>query len=150
MSATTNRTTDWLVPLTRREHNQCFVCGDANPQGLHILFHGRVDGSVIAEFPCASLYRGYDGLLHGGIISCLLDGAMTNCLFAHGVTATTGDLAIRFLHPVKIETPVTVTARLVRSRLPLYVLEAELAQDQTLMARSTGKFMGMRRVEPTI
>jgi acyl-coenzyme A thioesterase PaaI-like protein len=35
-------------------------------------------------------------MLHGGVISSILDGTMTNCLFAHGTVAVTAELRVRF------------------------------------------------------
>ena len=137
----TDRPGDQLLLLSELEHGQCVVCGSNNRQGLRLKFVACPDGSVRAVFPCQSIFQGYDGLLHGGIISCLLDGAMTNCLFSKGIAATTGDLAVRFLHPVAIETPATVTAKVTRSRSPLHIVEAELAQSGRLLVRASGKFM---------
>ncbi len=127
--------------LRNTHHSQCIVCGDANGHGLHLEFSLCDDGSVEATFPCDLSYQGYDGILHGGIISCLLDGAMTNCLFSQGITATTGELVMRFHHPVVAGVPATINARVSKSRSPLHLLEAELIQNDRLMAHATAKFM---------
>jgi uncharacterized protein (TIGR00369 family) len=138
---TTDSVNNQPAPVSKSEHRRCFVCGSENPQGLRLEFAALSDGSVSAVFPCHSVLQGYDGLLHGGIISCLLDGAMTNCLFSKGIIATTGHLEVRFLHPVVIDTPARVIARVTRSRPPLHFVEAELLQGGTLLVRATGKFM---------
>ena len=127
--------------LSEREHAHCIICGAANQQGLRLQFTTLPDGSVETVFPCREVFQGYGGILHGGIISCLLDGAMTNCLFAMGITATTGELALRFLRPVAIDTPAIVRARVKRSHSPLHIVEAELSQGGELCVRATGKFM---------
>ena len=102
------------------------------------------DGAVEAEFACPAQYQGYDGLLHGGITSSLLDGAMTNCLFAHGVVAVTGEMTVRFRHPIAIGQPLVVRARIRRSQSPLHIVEAEIIQGDQVKAKAQGKFMECR------
>lgn len=132
-------------------HRHCIVCGVANRSGLRLEFVSCSDGSVMTIFPCSSLYQGYSGILHGGIISCLLDGAMTNCLFANDITATTGELNIRYLHPVRVGCPAVIRAKIDRSRPPLHIVQAELTQENKLQVRATAKFMdsGPERPEST-
>jgi len=130
---------DQLARTQRRSHSQCVVCGDG--RGLALNFSVDADGTVRATFECQSAYQGYDGLLHGGVIALLLDGAMTNCLFAHGVAALTAEMKVRYRHPVRIGQPVLILARIVQSSAPLFLLESQLFQSGLQCARGTGKFM---------
>jgi len=84
-------------------------------------------------------------LIHGGVVSLLLDGAMTNCMFARNKKAVTGMLSVRYRHPVSVNLMAEISARLVKSAPPLYYLEAELSQEGTIMARANGKFMERSR-----
>ena len=136
---TTNQ--ERLVAIRRCEHAHCYVCNQANGEGLHLDFQTSDDGGVIASFPCGELFQGYDGLLHGGVVSSLLDGAMTNCLFAHEKVAVTSKLSIRFLHPVVVNHPATVRAWVEKSHPPLHVLKAELKQGSKTLAKAEGRFM---------
>jgi len=86
-------------------------------------------------------------LIHGGVVSLLLDGAMTNCMFARNRKAVTGMLSVRYLHPVSVNCAAEISARLVKSSPPLYYLEAEISQDGKVLARATGKFMERRGAE---
>ena len=74
------------------------------------------DGSVEGVFAARAPLEGYSGLLHGGVAAAFLDGAMTNCLFAHGVRALTAELTVRYREPVavpgKITTHATLTDRM--------------------------------------
>jgi len=108
---------------------------------MGLEFRLRADGSVTADFACDADFEGYGGMLHGGVISAIADGAMTNCLFAHGIAAVTAELKVRFRHPMKVGTPLTVTARITRWAEPLFVVEARLVQRGRLKATATGKFM---------
>lgn len=130
-----------LTALRSQSHPQCVVCGRANGHGLGLEFRLVEDGVVEASFACAPAFEGYPATLHGGVISTLLDGAMTNCLFAHGRAAVTAELTVRFRHPVAIGQPVTVRAWIESSLSPLYHLAGELLQAGQVMATAKGKFM---------
>jgi acyl-coenzyme A thioesterase PaaI-like protein len=130
-----------LTATRAREHGGCFVCDPANPRGFGLDFHVNDDGGVSAEFACARVFQGYTHCMHGGVICSLLDGAMTNCLFARGVVAVTAEIQVRFVSPVAVDRPARVTARLDKSYPPLYLLAAELEQDGKAVATAAGKFM---------
>ena len=130
-----------LSELRVHGHERCVVCAPSHPLGLRIEYHVCAEGVVEAEFTCADLFQGYPGQLHGGVITSLLDGAMTNCLFAHGIEAVTAELTVRFLRPVLTDRIAAVNARLSSAFRRLYVLQAELIQDDMEAARAQGKFL---------
>jgi uncharacterized protein (TIGR00369 family) len=141
MSVTTEPAQRVLERTRQAEHPLCIVCGRANECGLGLHFLLRDDGSVEARFECKEHFQGYEGLLHGGVISSLADGAMTNCLFAHGVIAVTAEITVRFRHPIALHACLVVRARITRSQAPLHTVEAEIVQDGLVKAKATGKFM---------
>ena len=133
------------LPATRQQsHPQCFACGPANGHGLGLAFHLARDGAVEASFACEPVFAGYPGMLHGGIICTLLDGAMTNCLFAHGLAAVTVDLNIRFRRPVAVNRTAVVRAWLSSAGSPVHHLSAEVLQDGQVVASATGRFLEQR------
>ena len=123
-------------------HSNCVVCSPANSRSMCLKFAKSDDGGVRASFECDKAFEGYAGMLHGGVITSLLDGAMTNCMFAKGIPAITAELNVRFRHPVIISRLATVRAWVERSSPPLHLLRAELLQDEQLKATALGKFMG--------
>jgi len=127
--------------LGKRAHPNCIACGTERESGFHLEFHALEDGSVEAEFACESEYQGYPDMLHGGVITLLLDGAMTNCLFVHGHEGVTGELKVRFRNPVTIGRPSRIRGWIERELPPFYRLKAELLQDGQVKARATGKFV---------
>jgi uncharacterized protein (TIGR00369 family) len=138
---TTEQMQSDLSELRTRGHERCVVCAPSHPLGLRVEYHVGADGLVHAEFACHQVFQGYPGQLHGGVVTALLDGAMTNCLFAHGIEAVTGELTVRFLRPVLADHVAAVRARLVKAFRRLYVLEAELIQENVTVARAQGKFL---------
>ncbi len=121
-------------------HPGCFVCSRSNPRGLHVRFAPDEDG-VRGEFACDRSFEGYPGVIHGGIVTALLDEAMLHCLLARNLPAVTVDLAVQFRHPVETEVLATVRARIADGAAPLYHLVAELRQAGQLKARARGHFM---------
>ncbi len=127
--------------LRARLHPHCVVCSLDHPGGLCLRFTAAADDTVVANFQLDRVVEGYVGWPHGGITSAILDGAMTNWLFAHGLTGVTAELNVRFRHPVLLEEPANVTARLKNASHPLYELEAQIMQNGQLKARATGRFL---------
>lgn len=121
-------------------HPECVVCSSANIKGLHMEFDVNDDGSVQTTFQCDKSVEGYPGMVHGGIISLILDGAMGNCMFARGLTTVTVEMTTRFRSPLVIEEQAKVLARVTRSSHPLYLLEAEIIQNGKIKATSKGKY----------
>ena len=143
---TTETQQDALREIGSRAHANCVVCGTANGRGLQLVFHLCDDGSVQATFDCERAYEGYANVLHGGVVSALLDGAMTNCLFSHGHPGVTAELLVRFRHPVYTDATATVRAWIERCSPPLHVLKAEVVQNGQLKATGCGKFMEQARL----
>jgi len=130
-----------LARVRRQAHANCIVCGRANERGLGLDFALSDDGSVKADFNCDKFLEGYASILHGGVISSVLDGAMTSCLFARGCSAVTAALEIRFRHLVVTGQTATVRAWVTRAMPPLYVLKAEVSQQGQVKATANGTFM---------
>jgi acyl-coenzyme A thioesterase PaaI-like protein len=122
-------------------HPFCFVCSGSNPMGLALRYSPQPDGSVSASFLGRTALEGYPGLLHGGVIAALLDGAMTNCLFALGYHGLTVELKVHYHVGVAAVEEVSLRAWLEDDSHKLFQLRAELVQDGVVKASATGKFM---------
>jgi len=75
------------------------------------------------------------------VSAALLDGAMTNCLFAYGIEALTAELNVRYRQPVSAAGTITVRGWLIESHGRLHLLGAELRQDGQVKVTALGKFM---------
>ncbi len=138
---TTDLRTEYICKTAHPSHARCIVCGWANPFGLRLAFRLQPDGRVEATFGGNGICEGYPNRLHGGVISLLLDGAMTNCLFAHQCTAVTAKMEVKFRYPVKARVPATVRAWIEKAFPPLYQMKAELEQEGQKKATAKALFM---------
>ena len=130
-----------LKVLQAEVHPYCLVCSGSNPFGLALEFEVMPDGSVSTCFMGNPTLEGYPGWLHGGMVASLLDGTMTNCLFAHGLVAVTAGLNVRYRKPIAIGSEMLLRAWIEKSRRPLHFLRAELRQESCLKASASAKFM---------
>jgi acyl-coenzyme A thioesterase PaaI-like protein len=130
-----------LKKIQQEEHLHCLLCGQNNKRGLKLDFRPTDDGGIETSFECSKTLQGYKDIIHGGVISALLDSVMTNCLFAHGIKAFTAELNTRFLTPVRTKGAVTLRANIEKSSGSYYILKASLTQGQTVKAKATGKFI---------
>jgi uncharacterized protein (TIGR00369 family) len=130
-----------LEALRLRHHPNCFV-GRPGPQcGLGVHFLAGKDETVEARVSAPAAWEGFPGLVHGGIIASLLDGAMVNALFARGTVAVTAELTVRYWEPLPLGQPATVVGQVVRCEPPLYLGEARIVVADHLYATARGKFM---------
>ena len=79
-----------------RSAQSCFVCGPDNPHGMHLAFQTNEGGEMIAEWIPELEMEGYEGIVHGGIVSTVLDEAMAKAVDATGAEALTAELRVRF------------------------------------------------------
>ena len=101
----------------------CFVCGEANPAGLCTRW--TIDGGVArTRFRPERRHQGWQGIVHGGILSALLDEAMAKCLRLQGIDALTGRIDVRFRRPVPTGITILAEARVVADRGRAIALEA--------------------------
>jgi uncharacterized protein (TIGR00369 family) len=121
-------------------HAHCLLCGHRNPWSLKLHFAPRPNGAVSACITVDRRLQGYEGIVHGGVIAALLDAAMTNCLFRHGVKAVTADLHVRFVESIPVGTGLDICAWIVRSMPRLHLVRSELAFGGRVAAWAEAKF----------
>ena len=80
--------------------SSCFACGPDNPRGLHLVFEKTADGAMTAEWIPEPEMEGYQGIVHGGLVSTVLDEAMAKVVDASGAKALTAELRVRFRQQV--------------------------------------------------
>ncbi len=105
-----------------KRDNYCFVCGDENPRGMHLKFQ-RENGRVYSRFSLPKYYQGYDNVIHGGIISLILDESMAYLQEAEE-RFLTGRITVRFHSPLLVGEEVEVEAWIEEERKRFKVTRA--------------------------
>lgn len=89
----------------------CFVCGRKNPVGLKLEFYeDSAANQVRVDVTIPDRYQGYPGVVHGGIVSAILDEVSGRAVMLQGGDErlmATLRMTIRFRHPTPTETPLT-------------------------------------------
>lgn len=120
----------------------CFGCGRDNPMGLHLHFRTDENGCYTSFVP-QPVHQSYDGRMHGGLISTLLDETMGNYpyMYEHKV-AYTARLEVRFRQPVRIGERIRVITKVKRRKGQLLEMTGQVVrEDGTVAAEADGKLM---------
>ncbi|MCZ6677182.1 MAG: PaaI family thioesterase [Candidatus Poribacteria bacterium] len=125
-------------------NNRCFACGQGNPFGLQVHPDIAPDGSqVIIECTPPDHFQGWADVVHGGILSTLLDEAITYVgIASFDSPAVTVQLEVRFKKPAHTGDRLIVAANRIKMTKRLITAEAYIElEDGTRIAEGSGKVM---------
>ncbi|MBE0598760.1 MAG: PaaI family thioesterase [Desulfuromonadales bacterium] len=108
--------------------NACFVCGPANGRGLQAQF--ELDPAARAAWSRLTLpdwTQGWQGVVHGGILSTLLDEVSVHAGRTVGPHPVTAELTVRFRKPVAVGSTIEVRGEVVEVRRRLLQVRSWLA-----------------------
>ncbi len=121
----------------------CFVCGRENPAGLKMEFYELEPGVVESKLKVPHDYGGYPGVVHGGVITAMLDECS-------GRAAQTGpndfmftsEIKVRFRKNVPTDEIIVVTGTFLRRRNQVAFAHGEIRNESgDLLAESDGVFV---------
>ena len=127
------------------DYQRCFVCGQCNPYGLHLVF--RVEGdSVVADFQPREEHQGFPGIIHGGIVAAVLDESLgrTSLLGQNPEWTMTGRLEVRYRRYVPYGPVLRVRARLTTERRRMLQARGVLTlseDENVVLAEAQGTFL---------
>ncbi|MCG8422279.1 MAG: PaaI family thioesterase [Proteobacteria bacterium] len=111
------------------EQSNCFGCSPRNAAGLSLSMYKISDG-LTTTFTLPTRYESYPGIIHGGIVSTVLDEVMGNVIAVHDERLCfTTTLRVKFLEPLHPDVPYRCVARLVHrpgSDRELYKVTGEI------------------------
>lgn len=126
---------------TKENHRLCLMCGRENPLSFGLKFKKDGDGAVSTTFTGNSNLQGYTGVMHGGVLSTLLDTAMAQCLLHQDIEAVTGELNVRYLEQVDCEGTLDIKAWIDSSLPPLYHLKSQIRIGNKIVCKGKARFM---------
>lgn len=126
----------------RRDHG-CFGCGEDNPCGLQLRFESAGAAEVQARYVPRKQDEGFFGVVHGGIVTAMLDEAMAWAAFEVGAWAMTARIEVRFRRPVLVGDDLRVVGRVINARGRLIEATAEVRglDDDSVRAEGAATFL---------
>lgn len=125
-----------------RDNDRCYVCGKKNPGGLGVDFATNSElRTISAKFTPLDIHQGYEGIVHGGILSALLDEAMAKLTVSLGTPAVTAEMSVKFKAPAAPGEELFISGRLIQETRKLIQAEAKIERGPVVIAEATGKLL---------
>lgn len=125
------------------DNNCCFACGSANPHGLKLSFsYNDETGEVTSNAVFARHFQGWQNVLHGGIVSTVLDEIMVKAAAYKGFKCVTAVLNVEFKNPAFVEQPYIIKGKVNGNRGKIVFVEGAIIDAGTgnkIIASGTGK-----------
>jgi uncharacterized protein (TIGR00369 family) len=123
-----------------RRYSNCFVCGNQNEYGLKVdFFYDK--GMSRAEYVAEEKFQGYKDILHGGIISALLDEVMIKAVIVTGILVVTVEIQVKFIKPVAIGEKLSLEGRVTGEQKRIVTAEGTASNSKgEIVATGKGKF----------
>ena len=117
-----------------KEYPMCFACGKKNPIGLKMTFK-MDEKECVSYFTPKEEHQSYNGMMHGGLISVLLDEIMGHYLFCmEGKPAYTAKMELRYRQPLKIGEEVKCVGTRVKQKGRLVEMHGEIITKKGVVA----------------
>jgi acyl-coenzyme A thioesterase PaaI-like protein len=111
---------------------------------LRIRYAPSADGPVAARWTPNRTWEGFPGIVHGGIVSTILDEAMSKAVAASGCKALTAELKVRFRRPVPLDRELAIRGWVLDRRKRRIRTEAVVTSpDGEEFAHAWGVFLTM-------
>ncbi|MFP4687072.1 MAG: PaaI family thioesterase [bacterium] len=127
------------------DDRMCFVCGEKNPIGLNLDWEFSEDREVLkTSFIPDKKLQGWKDVVHGGILTTVLDETMANHCIFRGIYVVSVEIKVRFKNPARVGERLNFEARAWHKRGKLYEAEARCFQKNQLIAEAKGKLIQIK------
>ncbi len=122
--------------------NYCFACGKENPIGLRMEVQIIQDGAR-ANVTLSREYQGLPGIIHGGIVTTLLDEIMAHAVLNHVGGAVTTALSVSLRQALRVGEEVEAVGTVVEKNRRAARARAEIVSCVTgkVIARGESQFI---------
>jgi acyl-coenzyme A thioesterase PaaI-like protein len=131
-------------PITPLADNYCFVCGRDNPRGLKIkVTYFPEELAAETELALPREYQGWADVIHGGILSTLLDEMMAHAVWRFAGPGLTLSMEVRFHAPLKPDEEIKVRGELAAGNGSRRLAWAEIIRtsDNKKIASAKSRFL---------
>ena len=131
---------DSRTQLKLADDDGCFACGKSNPIGLKLDFQQEGD-EYVTYFTPGKEHQGYVGVVHGGLVSTVLDEVMVRYAYACGYEAVTAEICVRYKRSAATGKVLRVAGRIDAKRGKLINCSARAADDEGVVASATARLV---------
>ena len=128
--------------LPSSQHHNCFGCSPVNPSGLQMTFYTK-DASVFSQVTVPDHLCGWNQLVHGGVLSTILDEIMSwAAIYLLKQITLTRSMTVDYLKPVYVNRPLNAEGKVleIKGRHEA-VMEGVLTDyDGTVCTRAVANF----------
>lgn len=132
-----------LAELPNMTDHMCFACGPVNEAGLRMKFYTDEE-AVYSRLTIANHLCGWDKLVHGGIISAVLDEIMSwSAIHLLKRFVMTKTITVEFIKPIQVGRPLLAEGRVAAQETAKEAQMEGLIRNAAgqVCARSTGNFV---------
>lgn len=137
-----DRETSPYKKLPNNRNHNCFGCSPTNPSGLQMAFLAD-ETTVISNITVPEHLCGWNNLVHGGVLSTILDEIMSwATIHLLKQVPMTKSICIDFMKPVYVGIPLKAEGRVLEkiSRREALMEGKILNADDVCCAKATGTF----------
>lgn len=128
------------------DDSNCFVCGRNNPDGLRLeIKNDKITQRSWAVTKIDEKFCGWSGVVHGGIISTMLDEIMAYAAFTIYDSGVTGEISVRFRKPIPTGREILIEGFVESQKGRIVYATGKITMDGEIMAESTGKMVMVRK-----
>jgi len=130
-----------MKKIELKDDGYCFACGKINSYGLKLEFTSEGE-KTISEFIPQKIHQGFKDIVHGGIISTILDEAMMKAVLSRGIKAVTAEIIVRFKNPLFVGDRAFIEAEIIKMGNRLIEASAQIKKsDNSTIAEASGKLL---------
>jgi len=107
----------------------CFACGKDNDKGLQLEIKSSHEDGVAVGFLVPPWCQGYQDVVHGGIVSTILDEIAVWAAYHAGYKCVTAELTVRIKIPMYVNTSYTGRGKVLKTRHQFVLVYAEIIND---------------------
>jgi len=122
-------------------HN-CFACGTQNRNGLGLTHHVE-PGRSWTSMTLDRRFEGWEGIVHGGIVTTILDEVMAWALVSQDNWGVTARMSVEFKRPVEVGVEIRADGWVTRDRRRIVETAGRIvdAASGTELATATGLYV---------
>lgn len=129
-----------LLEFAQSPNNVCFACGPGNPCGLHV--QPRREGDlIVVDFVPGIWHEGWRGVVHGGILTTILDETMAYALFLDGYEGLTARMDLRYRASARHGDQLRVEARVVSRHRRVMDMSGVILRAGEVILEGSARFM---------